>query len=212
LANCCPPARCPTGRGEAGSWFICDGSQISGRERRARITAGTWPMTGRPADPDLQVRTCIRRESDALPAGPGHGRVGGSQLCQSARAGSDPHAGGARGGAHDPQYLPLWTRAGGPSIWWRRCGAAGAQPRVSFAVQVRDEQRWARPPVWLHALHLNEQQCNRARRRAYRHPAPGPHPAGADALLEPVGAGLDDAPAEELSAEVSWGCIGSAGK
>ncbi len=67
-----------------------------------------------------------------------------------------------------PQYLRLWDRGGMPFDLVAALQAAGTPARVSFALQVREEKSGQILPVWIHALHLNEQQCNRARRRAKR--------------------------------------------
>jgi hypothetical protein len=68
-----------------------------------------------------------------------------------------------------PQYLRLWTKAGEPFDLVAALRAAGAQARLSFALQIREEKNGQGLPVWIHALHLNEAHCNRARRRAKRH-------------------------------------------
>jgi len=102
-----------------------------------------------------------------------------------------------------PQYLPLWTRTGSAFDLVAALRAAGAQPRVSFAVQVRDAQRGQALPVWLHALHLNEQQCNRARRRAHRHARRrGRTPRAQTLLLSEWVLVLTTLPPDELSAAV----------
>jgi len=67
-----------------------------------------------------------------------------------------------------PQYLKLWTRQDVAFDLVAALRAAGDQPRLSFALQVREEQSGQTLPVWIHALHLTAQQCNRARRRAHR--------------------------------------------
>jgi hypothetical protein len=67
-----------------------------------------------------------------------------------------------------PQYLPLWTRERAPFELVAALRAVGDRAPLSFAVQVRDAQSGEGLPVWIHALHLNEQACNRARRRAKR--------------------------------------------
>ena len=68
-----------------------------------------------------------------------------------------------------PQYLRLWDTAGGPFDLVAALPAARLQARLSFALQLREEKSGQTLPVWIHALHLNAQQCNRARRRANRH-------------------------------------------
>ena len=67
-----------------------------------------------------------------------------------------------------PQYLRLWSKAGVPFDLIAALQAAGLQSCLSFALQLREEKSEQRLPVWIHALHLNEFQCNRARRRAKR--------------------------------------------
>ena len=68
-----------------------------------------------------------------------------------------------------PQYLRLWTPTGAPFDLVAALQAAGPQARLSFALQLWEEKSGQVLPVWLHALHLNEQACHRARRRAKRH-------------------------------------------
>lgn len=67
-----------------------------------------------------------------------------------------------------PQDLPLWTREGTPFELVVAVRAAGHQPPRSFALQGRDAQSGEVLAVWIQALPLTEQACNRARRRAQR--------------------------------------------
>ena len=67
-----------------------------------------------------------------------------------------------------PQYLPVGTRQGAAFDLVAALRTARKQPRVSFAVHVRGENRGAVLPVWIHAHHLSEPQINRARRRLKR--------------------------------------------
>lgn len=80
--------------------------------------------------------------------------------------------------------------------------AARAQPRLSFALQVRDAQSGQAVPGWIHALPLTEQQGNQARRRAYRHARRrGRTPRAQPLFLSEWGLVLTTLPPTELSAE-----------
>ena len=67
-----------------------------------------------------------------------------------------------------PQYLKLWTRQGVAFDLAGALRAARAQPRVSFALQVREAKSEQGLPIWIHAQHLTAPQINRARRRVKR--------------------------------------------
>jgi hypothetical protein len=102
-----------------------------------------------------------------------------------------------------PQNLKLWTRAGDAFELVTALRAAGNQPRLSFALQVRETQSGEGLAVWIHALHLNEQACNQARRRAYRHARRrGRTPRAQTLFLSEWVLVLTTLPPDELSAEV----------
>ena len=191
----------------AGSWqlVICDGSQISGPG--AQGTDYRWHVAYDPVAQqirELQVRDVHTGESlTRYQLGPGTVVLGDRNFAKAPALIATRTQGAHVVVRMTPQYLPLWTRAGGAFDLVAALRAAGAQPRVSFAVQVRDEQRGHALPVWLHALHLNEQQCNRARRRAYRHARRrGRTPRAQTLFLSEWVLVLTTLPPEELSAEV----------
>ena len=194
----------------AGSWqlVICDGSQISGPG--AQGTDYRWHVAYDPVAQqirDLQVRDVHTGESlTRYQLGPGTVVLGDRNFAKAPALIATRTQGAHVVVRMTPQYLPLWTRTGGAFDLVAALRAAGAQPRVSFAVQVRDAQRGHALPVWLHALHLNEQQCNRARRRAYRHARRrGRTPRAQTLFLSEWVLVLTTLPPEELSAEVILG-------
>jgi Transposase DDE domain len=156
---------------EEGAWqvVICDGSQISGPG--AVGTDYRWHVAYDPVAQrieDLQVSDVHTGESLTRFAWqPGMVVLGDRNFAKA------PALMATRAcGAHvvvrmTPQYLRLWTTAGAPFDLVRAL-QAGQQVRRSFALQLREEKSGQVLPVWIHALHLSEQQCNRARRRAKR--------------------------------------------
>ncbi len=165
------PARALPARGEAG-WqlVICDGSQISGPG--ATGTDYRWHLAYDPVAQQIQewhVSAVHTGESlTRFTWRPGQ-VVLGDRAFAKAPALLATRASGAHVVVRmTPQYLKLWTRAGAAFDLVAALRAAGEQPRLSFALQVCDAQRGEVLPVWIHALHLNEQACHRARRRAKR--------------------------------------------
>jgi hypothetical protein len=158
--------------GGAGPWqlVLCDGSQISGPG--ASGTDYRWHLAYDPVAQQIrELRVTDVHTGESLTRfalGPGMVVLGDRNFAKA------PALVAARKqGAHvvvrmTPQYLPLWTRDGSPFELVAALRAAGPQAPVSFALQVRDAQSGEELAVWIHALHLNEQQCNRARRRAKR--------------------------------------------
>jgi hypothetical protein len=150
---------------------ICDGSQISGPG--AQGTDYRWHVAYDPVAQrvyDLHVSDVHTGESlTRFTWGAGLVVLGDRNFAKA------PALCATRArGAHvvvrmTPQNLRLWTRAGVPFDLVAALQAAGAQARVSFALQLQEEKSGQALPVWIHALHLNEQQCNRARRRTKRH-------------------------------------------
>jgi Transposase DDE domain len=166
------PARALPARAD-GPWqlVLCDGSQISGPG--ARGTDYRWHVAYDPVAQqihDLHVTDVHTGESLTRFAwGPGQVVLGDRNFATAPALVAT-----RKQGAHvvvrmTPQNLKLWTRAGVPFELVAALRAARDQPRLSFALQVRDAQSGEELPVWIHALHLNEQQCTRARRRAHRH-------------------------------------------
>lgn len=149
---------------------ICDGSQISGPG--ATGTDYRWHVAYDPVAQrihDLHVTDVHTGESlTRFTWGPGQVVLGDRNFAKAPALVAT-----CKQGAHvvvrmTPQYLKLWADTGGTFDLVAALRAAGEQTRVSFAVLVRDEKEGAELPVWIHALHLNEPQCNRARRRAKR--------------------------------------------
>jgi len=155
-----------------GPWqlIVCDGSQISGPG--AQGTDYRWHVAYDPVAQqirELQVSDVHTGESlTRYHLAPGMVVLGDRAFAKA------PALVAARtSGAHvvvrmTPQYLKLWTRQDVAFDLVAALRAAGDQPRLSFALQVREEQSGQTLPVWIHALHLTAQQCNRARRRAHR--------------------------------------------
>src|SRR2546425_168470 len=82
-------------------------------------------------------------------------------------------------------------------------GPGGAQPGGSLAGGGGDARGGPPLPVGLHALHLNDQQCNRARRRAHRHARRrGRTPRAQTLFLSEWVLVLTTLPPDELSAAV----------
>lgn len=158
---------------EEGPWqlVICDGSQISGPG--AHGSDYRWHVAYDPVAQrvqELHVSDVHTGESlTRFTWGPGMVVLGDRNFAKA------PALVATRAtGAHvvvrmTPQYLRLWDQTGAPFDLVAALPAAGSPARVSFAVEVREEKSGQTLPVWIHALHLNEQQCNRARRRAKRH-------------------------------------------
>ena len=191
----------------AGSWqlVICDGSQISGPG--AQGTDYRWHVAYDPVAQQIrEVHLSDVHTGESLTRyhlGPGMVVLGDRNFAKAPALIATRTQGAHVVVRMTPQYLPLWTRTGGAFDLVAALRAAGAQPRVSFAVQVRDAQRGHALPVWLHALHLNEQQCNRARRRAYRHARRrGRTPRAQTLFLSEWVLVLTTLPPEELSAAV----------
>jgi len=191
----------------AGSWqlVICDGSPISGPG--AQGTDYRWHVAYDPVAQqirDLQVSDVHTGESlTRYQLGPGTVVLGDRNFAKAPALVATRTQGAHVVVRMTPQYLPLWTRTGGAFDLVAALRAARAQSRLSFALQVRDAQRGHALAVWLHALHLNEQQCNRARRRAYRHARRrGRTPRAQTLLLSEWVLVLTTLPPEELSAEV----------
>lgn len=165
------PSR-PLPAGAAGPWqlVLCDGSQISGPG--ARGTDYRWHLAYDPVAQQIR-ELCVTdvHTGESLTGfawGPGM-VVLGDRNCAKAPA----LVATRNQGAHvvvrmPPQYWPLWTRDGRPFDLVAALRAAGPHPPLSFALQVRTAQSGEVVAVWIHALHLNEQQGNRARRRAKR--------------------------------------------
>ena len=165
------PARVLPERAE-GAWqlVICDGSQISGPG--ASGTDYRWHVAYDPVAQqvrDLQVSEVHTGESlTRFTWGPGTVVLGDRNFAKAAALIATRACGAHVVVRMTPQYLPLWTRTGEAFALVAALQAGQARPRQSCALQVRDPQRGTVLPVWIPALHLNEQQCNRARRRAKR--------------------------------------------
>jgi hypothetical protein len=170
LGKLLPTSPLPAGAEGQGQLLRCDGSSVSGPG--ATGTDYRWHLAYDPVAQqirELHVSDVHTGESlMRYQLGPGTVVLGDRNFAKA------PALVATRAqGAHvvvrmTPQYLPLWTRAGGVVDLVAALRAAGEQPRLSFALQVRDAQSNEVLPVWIHALHLNEQACNRARRRAKR--------------------------------------------
>lgn len=190
-----------------GRWqlVLCDGSQISGPG--AAGTDYRWHLAYDPVAQqicELHVSDVHTGESlTRYQLGPGMVVLGDRNFAKA------PALVAARAqGAHvvvrmSPQYLKLWTREGAAFDLVAALRAAGEQPQVSFALQVREDKSGQAIPVWIHALHLSEQQCNRARRHAKRQAArKGQTPRAQTLFLSEWVLVLTTLPPEELSAEV----------
>jgi hypothetical protein len=156
---------------EGGPWqlVICDGSQLSGPG--ATGTEYRWHVAYDPVGQrihDLHVSDVHTGESlTRFTWHPGMVVLGDRNFAKAPALFAT-----CADGAHvvvrmTPQYLRLWTTGGEPFDLVKAL-QTGPQRRRSFALQLREEKSRQVLPVWIHALHLNEQQCNRARRRAKR--------------------------------------------
>ncbi len=192
-----------------GPWqlVLCDGSQISGPG--AQGTDYRWHGAYDPVAQqirELHVSAVHTGESlTRYQLGPGLVVLGDRAFAKA------PALVAARAsGAHvvvrmTPQYLKLWSRTGVPVDLVAALPAAGPQPQVSFALQVRAAQSGPALPVWIHALHLTEHQCNRARRRAQRQAQRrGRTPRAQTLFLSEWGLVLTTRPPDELSAAEIW--------
>jgi hypothetical protein len=155
-----------------GNWqvLLCDGSSISGPG--ATGTDYRWHVAYDPVAQqmwELHVSDVHTGESlTRYQLGPGQVVLGDRAFAKAPALVATRASGAHVVVRMTPQYLPLWTRAGGAFDLLAALRAAGDRPRLSFALEVRDGQSGQTLPVWIHALHLNAQQCNRARRRAKR--------------------------------------------
>lgn len=196
----------PLPAGAEGNWqlLLCDGSSISGPG--ATGTDYRWHLAYDPVAQqirELHVSDVHTGESlTRYQLGPGQ-VVLGERAFATAPALVATRASGAQVVVRmTPQSLPLWTRAGGPFALVAAVRAAGDQPRVRFALQVRDEQSGQTLPVWIHALPRNAQPCKRARRRAKRQARRrGRTPRAQTLFLSEWVLVLTTLPPEELSAE-----------
>lgn len=190
-----------------GRWqlVLCDGSQISGPG--AKGTDYRWHVAYDPVAQqicELHVSDVHTGESlTRYQLGPGMVVLGDRNFAKA------PALVATRAcGAHvvvrmTPQYLKLWTRQGAAFDLVAALRAAREQPRVSFALQVREEKSGQTTPVWIHAQHLTAQQINRARRHAKRQAArKGQTPRAQTLFLSEWVLVLTTLPPEELSAEV----------
>jgi hypothetical protein len=161
----------PLPKREAGPWqlVICDGSQISGPG--AAGTDYRWHVAYDPVAQrieDLQVSDVQTGESlTRFTWQPGMVVLGDRNFAKAPALFATRACGAQVVVRMTPQYLRLWTPAGAPFDLVAAL-QAGQQPRRSFALQLREEKSGQVLPVWIHALHLSEQQCNRARCRAKR--------------------------------------------
>jgi hypothetical protein len=149
---------------------LCDGSQISGPG--AQGTDYRWHVAYDPVAQrvrELHVSDVHTGESlTRFTWGPGMVVLGDRNFAKAPALLATRASGAHVVVRMTPQYLRLWTGTGVPFDLVAALQAAGTQARMSFALQVREEKSGQSLPVWIHALHLNEQQCNRARRRAKR--------------------------------------------
>ncbi len=155
-----------------GPWqlVICDGSQISGPG--AQGTDYRWHVAYDPVAQqiqELQVSDVHTGESlTRFTWRPGMVVLGDRNFAKAPALFATRASGTHVVVRMTPQYLRLWSTAGAPFDLVAALHAAGLQSRLSFALQLREEKSGQVLPVWIHALHLNELQCNRARRRAKR--------------------------------------------
>jgi DDE family transposase len=203
LGKLLPASRLPERREGPWQLLICDGSSISGPG--ATGTDYRWHLAYDPVAQQMwELHVSDVHTSESLTRyqlGPGTVVLGDRNFAKA------PALVATRAqGAHvvvrmTPQYLPLWTRTGGVVDLVAALRAAGEQPRLSFALQVRDAQSGKVLPVWIHALPLNEQACNRARRRAKRQAQRrGRTPRAQTLFLSEWVLVLTTLPPEELSA------------
>ena len=170
LGKLLPTSRLPE-RSE-GQWqlLLCDGSQISGPG--AQGTDYRWHVAYDPVAQqirELHVSDVHTGESlTRFVLGPGTVVLGDRNFAKTPAVVATRTQGAHVVVRMTPQYLKLWTREGTRFDLVAALQAAGDQPRLSFALQVREEKSGQTLPVWIHALHLTEQQSNRARRHANR--------------------------------------------
>jgi hypothetical protein len=155
-----------------GNWqvLLCDGSSMSGPG--ATGTDYRWHVAYDPVAQqmwELHVSDVHTGESlTRSQLGPGQVVLGDRAFAKAPALVATRASGAHVVVRMTPQYLPLWTRAGGAFELGAAVRAAGARPRLSVALEVRDGPSGQRLPVWIHARHLNAPQCKRARRRAKR--------------------------------------------
>ena len=165
------PAQALPERAE-GPWqlVICDGSQISGPG--AQGTDYRWHVAYDPVAQqvhDLHVSDVHTGESlTRFTWRPGMVVLGDRNFAKAPALFATRASGAHVVVRMTPQYLRLWNKAGAPFELVAALQAAGPQSRLSFALQLQEEKSGQVLPVWIHALHLTEPQCNRARRRAKR--------------------------------------------
>lgn len=166
------PAQALPERAE-GSWqlVICDGSQISGPG--AQGTDYRWHVAYDPVAQrvqELYVSDVHTAESlTQYTWGPGQVVLGDRNFARAPALFSTRATGAHVVVRMTPHYLRLWTTMGTPFDLVAALQAASSQAQLSFALHLQEEKSGQVLPVWIHALHLNEQACNRARRRAKRH-------------------------------------------
>jgi hypothetical protein len=155
-----------------GPWrlVICDGSQIRGPG--AQGTDYRWHVAYDPVAQqihELHVSDVHMGESlTRFTWGPGLVVLGDRNFAKAPALFATRASGAHVVVRMTPQYLRLWSTAGAPFDLVAALRAVRPQARASFALQLREEKSGQVLPVWIHALHLNEQACNRARRRVKR--------------------------------------------
>jgi len=189
-----------------GPWrlVICDGSQIRGPG--AQGTDYRWHVAYEPVAQRvyaLHVSDVHTGESlTRLTWGPGMVVLGERHFAQAPALFATRASGAHVVVRMTPQYLRLWSQAGAPFELVAALRAVRPQARASFALQLREEKRGQVLPVWIHALHLNEQACNRGRRRGKRRAVCRGRTVRAQTLfLSEWVLGLTTLPPTDLSAE-----------
>lgn len=156
----------------AGPWqlVICEGSQISGPG--AQGTDYRWPVAYDPVAQQIQaLHVSDVHTGESLTRftwRPGMVVLGDRNFAKAPALFATRASGAQVGVRMPPQYWRLWSTSGAPVDLVAALPAAGPQSRLSFALQLREEKREQRLPLWIHARPLNELQCHRARRRAQR--------------------------------------------
>lgn len=192
-------------RQEGWRLVICDGSQVSGPGSKG--TDYRWHIGYDPVQQRvLELHFSDAHTSESLQLfshGPGDLVLGDRQYARASALMATRLQGAHVVVRMTPSYLKVWTLEGEEFDLVAALRQVGEATPVSFALEVRDKKSGASISVWIHAHHLNQEQCNAARRRVKRKASRNSHtPKERTLFLSEWVLVLTTVPPQELSADV----------